>query len=238
MSRWARLLTHSYTRLALKPTNGFIAYGAVERDYLIQLGAPSEKIHIAHNAIDTDQNFANLTHHVQEGDRLRRDLKLEGKKNILSVGTLLPQKGVDILIRAYVRVRSRSPNIALVIVGDGPHREELEEIVEDLSVGDVTFVGRIEGSNPYFAMADLFVLPGLGGLALHQAVIVTEGVQKGAGEHRMATAATIHHRLQTTRHQRRPARRNPNTLSDYAQPPRRNSPNPPTTPRGGRERRR
>lgn len=86
------------------------------------------------------------------------------------MGALLPQKQVDLLIRAYARIRSGFPDVALVIVGDGSHREELEEIVEHLSVEDVTFVARVEGSTPYFTMADLFVLPGFGDLALHQAM--------------------------------------------------------------------
>ncbi len=168
--RWGRVFMHSYIRLALKPADGLIAYGTVARDYLIQRGASPKKIYLAYNSIDTDDIFANFVQFVQEGNRLRRDLKLEGKKIVLSVGALLPEKRVDTLIRAYARVRSRSAEVALVIVGDGPHRKELEGMVEALSIGDVTFVGRaFEGANSYFAMADLFVLPGLGGLALNQA---------------------------------------------------------------------
>ena len=167
---WARLFIRWYTRMAMKPADAFIAYGTVAKDYLVRLGAASEKIHIAHNTIDTDEIFSNFPCHVRDGDRLRRNLKAEDKVVILSVGALLPQKRVDTLIRAYARVRNGSPEVALVIVGDGSHRGELEKLVGALSAEDVTFTGRIEESNPYFAMADLFVLPGLGGLALNQAM--------------------------------------------------------------------
>ena len=95
---------------------------------------------------------------------------MEDKTVILSVGALLPQKRVDTLIRAYSSVRRERSDTALVIVGDGSSRKALEELVGSLGVEDVFFVGRIEESNPYFAMADVFVLPGLGGLALNQAM--------------------------------------------------------------------
>jgi len=81
LSRWARLLTHSYTRLALKPTNGFYHLWDRGKRLPDPVGSTVGKIHIAHNAIDTDEIIANHTHHVQEGDRLRRDLKFKGKKS-------------------------------------------------------------------------------------------------------------------------------------------------------------
>lgn len=167
---WARRLIRCYTRLALWPAEGFIAYGTYARDYLVGLGAPPEKVHIAHNTIDTDEIARNSERYVRDGLGVRRNLGVEGKKVILSVGALLRQKRVDTLIRAYARIRTRYDDAALVIVGDGSCRKELEELVEDLSAEDVIFVGRMEASNPYFAMADLFVLPGLGGLALNQAM--------------------------------------------------------------------
>ncbi len=167
---WARRLIRCYTRLAILPAHAFIAYGTHARDYLIELGAAPDRIHIAHNTIDTEEIDLHLQRFMQEGLRVRRNLGVEGRKVVLSVGALLRQKRVDTLIRAYSRIRDRCPEAALVIVGDGSCRKELEELVDKLSVRDVTFVGRKEESNPYFAMADIFVLPGLGGLALNQAM--------------------------------------------------------------------
>ena len=167
---WARRLIRCYTGLALWPAHGFIAYGTHARDCLVGLGAPREKVHIAHNTIDTDEIARNSERYERDGLGVRRHLGVENKKVVLSVGALLPQKRVDTLIRAFGRIRKRFDDAALVIVGDGSCRKELEELVEELSLEDVVFVGRMEASNPYFAMADLFVLPGLGGLALNQAM--------------------------------------------------------------------
>ena len=99
-------------------------------------------------------------------------MRLQGKKVVLTVGALRTEKRIDVLLQAYGHLRRMSEQLALVIVGDGPLRAELERLVVAESLEDVHFVGRhIESdAHPYFAMADLFVLPGTGGLALNQAM--------------------------------------------------------------------
>jgi glycosyltransferase involved in cell wall biosynthesis len=70
----------------------------------------------------------------------------------------------------------------LVIVGDGPEREALEALAKEIYPG-AEFVGAKHGAElkPYFTEADLFVLPGTGGLAVQEAmsyglpVIVAQG---------------------------------------------------------------
>ena len=167
---WARNFIRWYSRMAIRPANAFIAYGTAAKDYLVRLGASPEDIFLAHNSIDTDGIFANLPDYVQRGQCIKKKLDLQKKKVLLSVGALLPKKRIDTLIEAYSLVRKEVADVALVIVGDGPCRRALEEWVEMQSVRDVVFVGRIEEANPYFSMADIFVLPGLGGLALNQAM--------------------------------------------------------------------
>jgi glycosyltransferase involved in cell wall biosynthesis len=59
----------------------------------------------------------------------------------------------------------------VIIVGVRPAREELENLARRLSV-DIEFTGAKHGSDldPYFDQADVFVLPGTGGLAIQQAM--------------------------------------------------------------------
>jgi glycosyltransferase involved in cell wall biosynthesis len=70
----------------------------------------------------------------------------------------------------------------LVIVGDGPEREKLKALAKEIYPG-AEFIGARHGSElkPYFTQANLFVLPGTGGLAVQEAmsyglpVIVAQG---------------------------------------------------------------
>jgi glycosyltransferase involved in cell wall biosynthesis len=70
----------------------------------------------------------------------------------------------------------------LVIVGEGPEREKLEVLAKEI-YPSAKFIGARHGGElkPYFAEADLFVLPGTGGLAVQEAmsyglpVIVAQG---------------------------------------------------------------
>jgi glycosyltransferase involved in cell wall biosynthesis len=59
----------------------------------------------------------------------------------------------------------------IVIIGDGPAREELEKLSHQVYT-DVEFVGQKHAIElePYFIKADLFVLPGSGGLAIQEAM--------------------------------------------------------------------
>lgn len=64
------------------------------------------------------------------------------------VGRLFRKKGVDVLLRAMPRVREAVPNAQLRVVGQGPERKRLEELVEQLHLKDAVtmhgFVSRNE----------------------------------------------------------------------------------------------
>ena len=101
------------------------------------------------------------------------------KPCVLFVGRLQFRKNVDLLLGACVEIESQP---RLVIVGDGPERDELELLAQEI-YPSAEFVGAKHGAalKPYFAEADLFVLPGTGGLAVQEAmsyglpVIVAQG---------------------------------------------------------------
>tara|TARA_Y100000768_G_C23973319_1_gene681690 strand:+ start:747 stop:1964 length:1218 start_codon:yes stop_codon:yes gene_type:complete len=57
-------------------------------------------------------------------------LKLQKKKNsILSVGRLIERKGFHLLIDSVSRLKSNLKNLTLTIIGDGPYKSFLEEII-------------------------------------------------------------------------------------------------------------
>lgn len=61
---------------------------------------------------------------------------------ILYVGRLSEEKGVDDLIRAM----GRTPQLQLVIAGEGPQRKALEQLADELNLANVKFVGRVSAT--------------------------------------------------------------------------------------------
>lgn len=68
----------------------------------------------------------------------------DGKLNILYIGRLEARKGVHHLLETYATVKKEHQNIRLIIAGDGPQRQQLEEMVNTGSIKDVEFLGRVE----------------------------------------------------------------------------------------------
>ena len=79
---------------------------------------------------------------------------------VLFVGRLHIQKSVDTLLRAAARLRSRIPNLIVLLVGEGYERERLEALSVKLKTNDVVrFCGTTMEPERYFKAADVFVLP-------------------------------------------------------------------------------
>ena len=75
---------------------------------------------------------------------------------LLYVGRLSPEKEVDVLIQSYANLRQLDPELKLVVVGDGPDRERLQQLGQD---SQVIFMGALTGAalSQAYASADAFV---------------------------------------------------------------------------------
>lgn len=98
--------------------------------------------------------------------RLDRSIKTaeetSGDPNVLSVGRLVPIKNYETLLEAFAAVREQIPDATLLLIGDGPLRQELETKAAVLGVADaVHFRGKIGREEVYreLARADLFTIP-------------------------------------------------------------------------------
>ncbi len=82
----------------------------------------------------------------------------DGPPIVLAVGSLTEQKDFPTLIRAFDRLRNGQP-MRLVILGEGPQRAEIEELVASLDLkSDVDLPGFVDNPFKYMAAADVFVL--------------------------------------------------------------------------------
>lgn len=96
----------------------------------------------------------------EEKRGMREELGVSGRKIILFVGRLVKVKGVDVLLRAFAQL-GRSDAV-LVVVGDGPERQNLEKLALSLGISDrVIFTGWRDDASKLVSIADVFVLPSL-----------------------------------------------------------------------------
>ena len=81
---------------------------------------------------------------------------------VLSVGNLIPNKGHDVLVKASASIATEFPSLKLEIIGDGPERQRLGTLAQQLGINDrVKFLGRQSRATVAEAMrrCTLFVLP-------------------------------------------------------------------------------
>ena len=125
---------------------------------LERVGVRSERIAIRHNSV---KPFLPVTE--QRVLEIRRKLGIPfGTRVILSVGRLSREKGQADLIEAVslLRKENSSRNLRLVLVGDGPDKQKLQNAAEAAGIADcVLFAGHQIDVIPYYTMADLLVLP-------------------------------------------------------------------------------
>ena len=126
-----------------------VSYG-VKRSLIRGLFLKNDHIEVIYNpiAIDNIQSESRrFSHHVPPGDY------------IVTMGRLVSQKRQDLLIRALAKLVDDGLNIKLVILGDGPLKENLKELSVSLGIEDkVIFLGFLANPFPIISAAKAFVL--------------------------------------------------------------------------------
>lgn len=95
----------------------------------------------------------------KEIKKINKKYGLTGKKIVLFTGRLTKHKGVDYLIRAAKNIRG-----TILILGDGPERQNLEKLIKSQKTTNVKILGWIQsgdqlGFHAFYARADVFVAP-------------------------------------------------------------------------------
>jgi glycosyltransferase involved in cell wall biosynthesis len=144
----------------MQALDGILAYGSLAAEQYHSLGMPKDRIFVAYNAVSPKPI----------GQPPCRPSKFMQRPIILFVGGLIIRKSIDLLMKACARLPDE-PRPLLRIVGDGPLRNELHNLSATLNL-QVEFLGDLRGArlSQEFDKADLFVLPGTGGLAIQEAM--------------------------------------------------------------------
>ncbi|HUW22549.1 MAG TPA: glycosyltransferase family 4 protein [bacterium] len=144
----------------IKKVNKFIVVSWEAKDELKSIGIKDEKIIRIPNFVD-ESKFYPVVNNVK--NKLRDKLLLPPDKKIVTfVGRLTPQKGIFYSIEAWFEVIISYPEVALLIIGDGPLMKSLKDQACALNLLDkIEFLGKKKNISEYLQASDIFVLPSL-----------------------------------------------------------------------------
>jgi|GEM_PF-6795995 len=80
-------------------------------------------------------------------------------KRVVFIGALVEQKNVDVLLKAYKKVKEEISDAELFIAGEGTERIKLEKLAEKLGLKDVCFAGYLDNVDEAFTKNSCLVLP-------------------------------------------------------------------------------
>jgi glycosyltransferase involved in cell wall biosynthesis len=144
----------------LSSCDALIAYSRRGAEEFRALGIPGDRIFVATNAVASRPT----------SPAPNRPDSFTQRPVVLFVGRLQARKRIDNLLRACAGLpESLQPR--LIIVGDGPARTDYQSLARSI-YPQAEFVGQKQGKElqVYLLQADLFVLPGTGGLAVQEAM--------------------------------------------------------------------
>lgn len=112
-----------------------------------------KEIQVIHNFVDTKR------FQQSDKDHFKKMLAPNGERIMAHVSNFRKVKRVEDVIKVFEKVRQAIPS-KLLMIGDGPERQNAEEIARHLSIcNDIRFLGKQEQMDEILSIADLFILP-------------------------------------------------------------------------------
>lgn len=149
-------LYNRFRRWTLSQVDAALPVSRYTAAFLRALGVPPNRVHVVPNGTDPDR------FRPQPEARVRNRLDLDDRSVLLTVGRLVPRKGVDTVLHALPYVAEKIPNVTYLVVGTGPDRKRLERLARHLQIQNrVHFLGEVPHDElpDFYSAADLFVMP-------------------------------------------------------------------------------
>ena len=155
----ARRITRRYSQWWCNRFARVIAPTGKTRELLRQYGVTSP-VDVIPSGMDIAR-FAPERHDAAQRERTREECGVQpGERVLLNIGRIAREKNLEQVMRVFPRLRERCPDVRFVLVGEGPMREALAKMAQELGVADaVTLTGPKpwEEIDRYYAMGDVFV---------------------------------------------------------------------------------
>ena len=151
-------------RTLFSRSNAIVVPGKLSKNYIINLGAEPKNVFIASNAIDNELFIDASSKYRLDKIELKSQLGFENKIIVLYVGQLIKRKGVEYLLYAYAKLKSRYNHVALVLLGSGHLEPYLKNLANSLKLEDSKFINSglsLDELIKLYSTVDIFILPTL-----------------------------------------------------------------------------
>jgi len=142
-----------------KADNIIAASNYTAQSIIKEYNIPSDKVRVIPNAVSIEKFNPKI-----DGFKIREKWNLSKDKIVLFVGRLDLNKGIKYLIEAFSKIIIDIPNARLMIVGDGPLKNDIKKIVSMHNMEKyIIFAGNVESKDlpKFYAASDIVVLPSL-----------------------------------------------------------------------------
>lgn len=153
---WKRKIFQVIEKIMDHLTDHYIAISRSIKEEGVSRGITTpDKVKIIYNTIDLNR-FSVIT--ISE-----EFLRACGSFPIIgTIARLEPQKGIEYLIKSVPLIKRSVPSIKVLVVGDGPLREKLEKMADDLNVSNsIFFLGWRTDIAEILSVMDVFCAPSL-----------------------------------------------------------------------------
>jgi glycosyltransferase involved in cell wall biosynthesis len=159
----------------LNLVDAHVNYVEAAYEILGSYGVPKEKIFITYNSPDT-LKLLSVNKEIQNLQPILPD----NPYRIIHVGRLVKWKKVDLLIKAFKKVKNKFNQAELIIIGSGPEKNNLENLVMELKLKEnIVFVGGVYDNKTlgqYFQASSIYILAGMGGLSINEAMCFSKPI--------------------------------------------------------------
>jgi glycosyltransferase involved in cell wall biosynthesis/predicted metal-dependent phosphoesterase TrpH len=147
-------IVDSYTHWFYHQMDEVYVPSAAYKDILEQRGFDRTRVKTFPRGIEYDK-FRWLDHGKSF---LKKEYKLQEGKYLLYTGRISYDKNLDVILQAFQKLSSDYNDLYLFLVGDGPHREDLQQKYRDEKI---IFTGKIQREKlpEYYSGSDLFLFP-------------------------------------------------------------------------------
>ena len=176
--RLATKFSHKYNRFIARRANALTSPSRKGHEYFMRIGVKQE-FNLIPNSVDLEAfDPQKITQKQKDDFRAKYNIPA-GKTLVCFVGRLGKEKSVDVLLKYWAATIKPDDGLHLLIVGDGPYKEELENQASQLGIsGMVTFTGLVPHDKmpTYFASCDVYATASLSEM---NSISMLEGMASG-----------------------------------------------------------